>query len=188
MLELLKFRRDKNYGRKLNRIFGNFTYSRLIEAIVREAKQRGVAIRQVNPAYSSVIGRCKYQAVYPHLAIHEAAALVLARRGLGFIDMPTGRQLELAMEATEARRSRQKLHHWVFWRSLERATNSGNRKSRRTIGESEQGVAPTCLASESPASCRGKGTGGNQQKGDGSSSPLVQPGSPASREGCAQTL
>lgn len=186
VLERLKFKRDKNHGRKLNRIFNNFTHSRLIEAIVREAKQQGVAIRQVNPAYSSVIGRRKYQAVYPHLAIHEAAALTLARRGLGFIDMPTGPQLELAMEATEARRSEQKLHHWAFWRSLERAAHSGNGKSSGTTGAPKQGQTPTCLAGENPASYRGKGTDGKPMKGRGSSKPSVQPGSPASREGCAQ--
>lgn len=74
VLEWLKFKRGENHGRKLNRIFNNFTHNRLIEAIVREAKQQGIAIKQVNPAFSSVIGRMKYQEVYPHLAVHEAAA------------------------------------------------------------------------------------------------------------------
>lgn len=46
-LERFKFKREKNHGRKKNRIFNNFTHSRLIEAIVREAKQQGVA-REAN--------------------------------------------------------------------------------------------------------------------------------------------
>jgi len=186
VLERLKFKRGKNHGRKLNRIFHQFAYSRLIEAIVREAKQQGVAIKQIDPAFSSVIGQMKYQKTYPHLAVHEAAAYVLARRGLGFIDMPTGPQLELAMEATEARRSEQKLHHWVFWRSLKRAANSGNGKSRRTTGEGEQGEAPTHLAGGSPVPYRGKETNGEPMKGGGSSKPFVQPGSSASCKGCTQ--
>jgi len=189
VVERLEFKRDKNRGRKLNRIFNNFVHSRLIEAILREAQQQGVVVKQVNPTFSSVIGRMKYQRVYPHLAVHEAAAYVLARRGLGFIDMPTGSQRELAMKATEARRGKGKLHYWAFWQSLKRAANSGNGKSPGTTGEPEQGIAPTRSVGESPTPYRGKGTSGKSKKGGvGSSMPLVQPGSPASHLGCAQTL
>jgi IS605 OrfB family transposase len=180
VVEQLNFRRGNNRGRKLNRIFSNFVYNRLIDAILREAKQQGVVVKQVNPAFSSVIGQMKYQKVYPHLAIHEAAAYVLARRGLGFIDMPTGQQRKLAEEAMEARLSEKRLHHWAFWQSLKRAAHSGNGKSPGTTGEPEQGVAPTRSAGEIPAPYRGKGTSGESEKGGiGSSTPLVQPGSPA---------
>jgi IS605 OrfB family transposase len=186
VLEKLKFKRDKNQGRKLNRIFNNFTHSRLIEAIVREAKQQGMAVKQVNPAFSSVIGKMKYQEVYPHLAIHEAAAYVLARRGLRFIDMPIGSQRKQASEALEARTSENKLHHWVYWRSLNSGAHSANRKPSRTTGEEMQGQAPTCFEGETPSRHRGKGSDGEPLKGDGSSKPSDQPGSPASREGCTQ--
>jgi len=164
VLEKLEFSRGKNHGRKLNRIFHQFTYRRLIEAIVREAEQQGVAVKQVNPAFSSVIGRLKYQKVYPHLAVHEAAAYVLARRGLGFIDMPVGSQRKLAEEALEARLRKRKLHYWAYWRSLKRAANSGNKEPRRTTGEGEQGIAPTCSAGESPAPYRGKGASGIERR------------------------
>jgi len=187
-LENLQFKRGKSHSRKLNRIFHNFTFYRLIDAIAREAKQQGVAIRRVNPAFSSIIGQMKYQEVYPHLAVHEAAAYVLARRGLGFIDMPVGPQRKIAEEALEARLSKRKLHYWAFWRSWKSDANSVGRESPGTIGEPEQGIAPTCLGGESPPRYRGKGTGGNQQKGDDSPTPSVQPGSPASHLGCAQTL
>ena len=42
-------------------------------------------IHQVNPAYSSVIGRVKFMERYG-LTVHQAAALVLARRMLGCSD------------------------------------------------------------------------------------------------------
>lgn len=139
IIERLKFERGKNHGRKLNRIFNNFTYGRLIEASVREAQQQGVAIKQVNPAFSSVIGKMKYQQLYPHLAIHEAAAYVLARRGLGFVDMPAGSQRKQAEESLEERRSKQKLHYWVYWRSLKNGADSASKESSRTTGEEMQG-------------------------------------------------
>ena len=189
VLERLEFERRKSHGRKLNRIFHQFTYMRLAEAVVREARQQGVAVKRVNPAFSSVIGQMKYRRVYHHLAVHEAAAYVLGRRGIGFIDMPTGRQRRLAEEALEARLREKKLHYWAFWRSLKRAANSGNGKPPGTTGEPEQGIAPTRSGGETPPPYRGKGISGESEKGGfGSSMPLVQPGSPASHEGCTRTL
>jgi len=188
VIEGLKFKRSEGDGRRVNRIFNQFTFRRLANAVVRVGKRQGVLVKQVNPAFTSVIGDLKYQKVYPHLAIHEAAAYVIARRGLGFIDMPVGPQRMQAEESLEERLGKQKLHHWAYWRSLKRAANSGNGKPPGTTGEPEQGDAPTRSASGTPAPYRGKGTGGNQQKGDGSSMSPVQPGSPASREGCVQTL
>ena len=44
--------------------------------------REGVEVFQVNPAYSSVIGRVKFMERYG-LSVHQAAALALARRLLG---------------------------------------------------------------------------------------------------------
>ena len=44
--------------------------------------REGVEIIEVNPAYSSVVGRVKFMERYG-LTVHQAAALVLARRLLG---------------------------------------------------------------------------------------------------------
>ena len=44
--------------------------------------REGVEIIAVNPAYSSVVGRVKFMERYG-LTVHQAAALVLARRYLG---------------------------------------------------------------------------------------------------------
>ena len=171
VIEDLKFRRGTGHGRKLNRIFSNFIYRRLSTAIAREAAKQGVAIKQVNPAYSSVIGKLKYQSTYPHLAVHNAAAYVLARRGLGFIDMPKGRQRALAYEALEARLGKKKLHYWSFWRSLKSGAYSANGKSHRTTGEDEQGIAPTRSGGEIPPRYRRKGVSSETQPGN--PAPLV---------------
>ena len=43
----------------------------------------GFRVKKVNPAYTSVIGRFKYMKKYG-LSVHESAALVIGRRGLGY--------------------------------------------------------------------------------------------------------
>lgn len=164
ILEGLNFKRDsdKNHGKKLNRIFNNFTYRRLIQAIERVCLKRGVDLKFINPAFTSFIGKKKYQKTYRYLAIHEAAAYVIARRGMGFKEIPKGECREQALKALEARRSKH-LHLWAFWRALKpkKAANSGKGKSHWTKGEGEQGIAPTLSAGGIPAPDRVKGVVGN---------------------------
>ncbi|MFX1475803.1 MAG: hypothetical protein ACFFCO_10065, partial [Promethearchaeota archaeon] len=59
-----------------------FTHRKFLEAVMRCAEREGVMVHQVNPAYTSVIGRWKYASYY-HITVHQAAALVIARRGQG---------------------------------------------------------------------------------------------------------
>jgi len=73
----------KNNDKQFNRIINNFVYRRMLLAIERRAIRCGVAIKKVNPAYTSIIGKYKY-ATSLGLSFHQAAALVIARRGLGF--------------------------------------------------------------------------------------------------------
>ncbi len=86
VLEYLKIK-DKGYrgdytGRKSRRIKHNFSYRKLKERIVHLARRYGVAVKEVNPAYTSVIGMLKYA---PQLSLTKdvASAWVIARRGLG---------------------------------------------------------------------------------------------------------
>jgi len=53
------------------------------KSIIRRGLRNGFQIKQINPAYTSVIGRFKYSKKYG-LSVHEAAALVIARRGIGY--------------------------------------------------------------------------------------------------------
>ncbi len=82
VIESLNFVK-KNKGKRFNRMSHNFVYRRLLEAISRRATKCGVAIKQVHPAYTSIIGKYKYATDYG-LSFHQAAALVIARRSLGF--------------------------------------------------------------------------------------------------------
>lgn len=100
-----------------------FSYRKFLEALQRRAEREGVSIRLVNPAYTSVIGLWKYVPYY-HITVHQAAALVVARRGKGFTERL--RKLKsLVLEPMEGEETREnvhsrRVHSWHFWRSLGR--------------------------------------------------------------------
>ena len=60
--------------------FVPLVYRKVLAAVERRALREGVEIRKIHPAYTSVIGRLKYQPQYG-MSVHAAAALVIARRG-----------------------------------------------------------------------------------------------------------
>jgi IS605 OrfB family transposase len=135
VIESLNFVK-KNKGKQFNRMSHNFVYRRLLESIERKAKKCGVALKKVNPAYTSVIGKYKYATLYG-LSFHQAAAFVIARRGLGFRErIPKKIQrlilsliskLNSLLPAMEAKGRRQvkrllnklenwrNIHSWSFW-------------------------------------------------------------------------
>jgi len=89
VLENLKIK-DKGFrgdytGRKSRRIKHNFSYRKLKERIISLARRYGIAVKEVNPAYTSVIGMLKYA---PQLSLTKdvASAWVIARRGLGLLE------------------------------------------------------------------------------------------------------
>lgn len=82
VVEQLDIRQTHDTNARYNRCTVNFTYRRLHDGLVREALRAGLQVRLVNPAYSSVIGRLKYARPYG-ISDHQAAAYVLARRGIG---------------------------------------------------------------------------------------------------------
>ena len=80
VIENLKFIHDKDVGAKFNRMTHQFTYRAFLMALARQAAREGVEVRQTKPAYTSMIGRFKYQPQYG-ISVHHAAALVIGRRG-----------------------------------------------------------------------------------------------------------
>jgi IS605 OrfB family transposase len=74
--------KSKKQKKKFNRMRHNFIYSQLLKAIERRAIKDGVEIKKINPAFTSIAGILKYQDMYS-LNRHTAAALVIARRGMG---------------------------------------------------------------------------------------------------------
>lgn len=88
-LENLDFGKDRlDTNRKFNRMAANFPFRKVTEAVMRRAFKEGVGIKQVWPAHTSTIGYYKYMKRYGIL-IHHAAALVIARRAIGFTERIT---------------------------------------------------------------------------------------------------
>ena len=122
VFENLRFKkRFENMGRKLNRMRSNFVWKKLLILLERKCIQEGVKYRKVNPAFTSVIGRFKYQNMYK-LSIHESAAYVIGRRGLGFGEKislykyPYKLVKELVLDHAGDRARR--IHSWALWRKL----------------------------------------------------------------------
>jgi IS605 OrfB family transposase len=77
-----KGRRGDFSGRKSRRIRHNFSYRSLLDKVKLLAQRKGIQVIEVDPAYTSVIGLLKYAPQYM-ISKDEAAAYVIARRGLG---------------------------------------------------------------------------------------------------------
>ncbi|MFP5274231.1 hypothetical protein [Coleofasciculus sp.] len=120
--EQLDFSRKKTQlrekGRKYARMLSGWAYSRFYELLRAILSNRGIDLVTVNPAYSSLIGGVKYARMYG-LASDEAAALVIARRG-----MRLGEKLPSSITAYLEVNDRK--HVWSHWNQL-------NSKLKRSI-------------------------------------------------------
>ena len=82
VIEDLSFDQEFSYGKKRNRKLSNFKTSAL-DLLERKCIKKGVVIKKVHPAYTSLIGKYKYSRLY-NLSTHVLASYVIARKGLGF--------------------------------------------------------------------------------------------------------
>nr|WP_240610827.1 transposase [Ammonifex thiophilus] len=82
-LEELSFAQDHGTNRAFNRITHNFCVRLLFNRIVVALRKRGIAMFTVPAHFTSLTGFFKYSETYG-LNAHQAAALVIARRALGF--------------------------------------------------------------------------------------------------------
>lgn len=89
-IENLKFKPDHKYKSKgLNRMLSKFPRAIFESLLEGKCKRRGLVLKKVNPAYTSVIGLFKYSNRDNLCTSHNAkskdlsASLAIARRGLG---------------------------------------------------------------------------------------------------------
>jgi IS605 OrfB family transposase len=122
VFENLKFKKEfENQGRKFNRIKSNFVWKKILTLLERKCIEYGISYKKVNSAFSSVIGKLKYQGMY-NLSIHESASYVIGRRGLGFNEKlslykyPSETVKRLVLDLAGDRTKR--IHSWVLWRKL----------------------------------------------------------------------
>jgi len=123
VFEDLKFDKDKSGSRKWKRKQSNFVWRKFLTLLERKCVEHGVAYKKVNPAFTSIIGKYKYRWMHK-ITIHESAAYVIGRRGMGFneklsfykADAKKVKELVLGTLA-EKYRSR-KAHSWTMWKHL----------------------------------------------------------------------
>ena len=99
---------------RYSRMLSSFAYGKVKAYFISRGYRKGVEVHQVNPAFSSVIGRVKFMERYG-LSVHQAAALVLARRLLGCSEriprrrvcpVGSGAHVAFAVPCKEAREAR----------------------------------------------------------------------------------
>ena len=122
VIERLDFRQKKavleGESRRYSRMLSSFTYGKIKAYFLSRGYREGVEVHQVNPAYSSVIGRVKFMERYG-LTVHQAASLVLARRLLGCSERiprrwvcPIGNGVQVAFTVPVRKRVK---HVWTYW-------------------------------------------------------------------------
>lgn len=85
VIEDIQLKQNHDTNNKFRRLTHNFAKNKIQSALFRRGLKNGLQIKKINPAYTSVIGKFKYAKQYG-LSTHEAAALVIGRRGLGFAE------------------------------------------------------------------------------------------------------
>ena len=125
IIEKLDFRQKKaaleGESRRYSRMLSSFSYGRIKAYFLSRGYREGVEVHQVNPAFSSVIGRVKFMERYG-LSVHQAAALVLARRLLGGSERiprwrvaPVGNGVQVAFTVPARKRVK---HVWTYWGAI----------------------------------------------------------------------
>jgi len=102
VIEKLKFKNKPSKNRRFNRMRHNFLHRQLVEAIKSRAARCGVGVIEANPAFTSIVGNLKYVDQYGSLNRHTAAALVIARLGMGLKEV-------VRVEQSAAGKTRSKL-------------------------------------------------------------------------------
>ena len=121
-----------------SRMLSSFAYGRIKTYFLSRGYREGVEVREVNPAFSSVIGRVSFMERYG-LSVHQAAALVLARRSLGCSEgipdrrvCPDGLGGHVAFRVPARKRVK---HIWTLWGAvsgqLKRALAELHRRGER---------------------------------------------------------
>lgn len=123
VFEDLKFDKDKIGSRKWKRKQSNFAWKKFITLLERKCVENGIQYKKVNPAFTSIIGKYKYRWMYK-TSIHESAAFVIGRRGLGYNEKLSFYKLsqELVKEAVirtlEGKYDGKRIHSWRLWKAL----------------------------------------------------------------------
>jgi IS605 OrfB family transposase len=129
VIEELSFKQKKCELREIgnprySRMLSSFAYNGISQFITSRSARCGVDCNEVNPAYTSVIGRAKFCKRYG-VSIHESAALCIGRRYLGVSErlprhvaqIADGKGGHVALTLPARNRAR---HVWTSWRQVKK--------------------------------------------------------------------
>jgi len=145
-------------GKRYARMLSSFAYSQFNKALERACVRRSIRLVRVNPPYTSLIGSVKFARRYG-LSVHAAAALSIARRGMGMseglpqspeVTLGSGDHVTLERPVRNARR-----HVWLSWRELARGRNAVLAERARTRREARSRHSSQSVQT----AVRGAGTG-----------------------------
>ncbi len=148
VIERLDFRQKKavleGENRRYSRMLSSFSYGKIKAYFLSRGYREGVEVHQVNPAFSSVIGRVKFMERYG-LSVHQAAALVLARRFLGCSERiprrwvcPVGNGVQVAFTVPVRKRVK---HVWTYWGAVAGQLRPALAAQHR-LGQRRRGLNP----------------------------------------------
>jgi IS605 OrfB family transposase len=138
VVEKLDFQKKKTVLEKQSpgyaRMLSAFAYTQIQTVIRARAFDAGIEVFEVNPAYTSVIGKYKFKDRYG-MSAHNAAALVIGRRFLGFRETLPG-QLQVTLPLSVRNRGR---HVWSKWAAVCRKASAAPAAHR----QSQKGSSPS---------------------------------------------
>jgi IS605 OrfB family transposase len=160
IFEDLDFQKKKTELKEKNqashaRMLSSFAYRSLITHLSSRAVKKGVLVEQVNPAYTSLIGRIKFSRRYG-LSIHQAAALTIGRRYLrcsekmpsSLSKIPDGKDGHVTLSLPERNRDK---HVWSLWRQLSKKLQTALAAHFRTAhSRSKSSLKPALVTEELP--------------------------------------
>ena len=145
VFENLKFRKDfQQYQNKWNRKKSNFIWRKFITALEAKCIKEGIPYCKINPAYTSFIGKVKYMRMH-NISIHESAAYVIGRRGLGFNEKISLYKFSstllknVLLESLAEKYSKKRIHNWVWWKTL-KSSLTATRTRMSDLQESDVNV------------------------------------------------
>ena len=128
-IENLDFQKKKALLREMahskqSRMLSSLTYNKIKSGIKSRGYRQGVMVEEINPAYTSLIGRVKFAKRYG-LSIHQAASVSIARRSQNVSErlprslevIPNGTGGYVALSLPERNRGK---HVWSDWRRVQK--------------------------------------------------------------------
>ena len=149
VMEKLDFRQKKasleGESPRYSRMLSSFSYGKVKACFLSRGIRQGVEIHQVNPAFSSIIGQVKFMERYG-LSVHQAAALVLARRFLGCSERiprqrvcPVGNRVQVAFFVPARKRVK---HVWTLWGAISGQLRPVRRGGQHRLGRQRRRPNP----------------------------------------------